>query len=118
MMPPVFPLARGTPELGDRVYPFGQAPNTVADPYCVWRLSGGSPENYIGTRRPDLDGYTIQFDIYGASAESVESAAKALRDKLEGGQHVTITSWLGTSRDDATQRYVFRLMADWWVPRS
>lgn len=122
MNPPVFPTVRDNAAVKAafgaspvRVYPFGQAPDNVVDPYCVWRLQGGSPENFLGDV-PDIDSFTVQFDIYGTTAASVEAGARALRDALEKKCH--ITNWLGTDRDSATKRYSFRFMADWWTPRS
>lgn len=121
MTPPVFATVKdnaaikavfGTAPV--RVYPFGQAPDNVADPYCVWRQQGGQPENYLGDL-PDIDQFSVQFEVYGATAASVEAGAKALRDALEPVCH--ITGWLGTDRDTATKRYVHRFIADWWVNR-
>lgn len=121
MNPPVFPTVSTDPAvraaLGTnpvRVFPFGQAPEKPADPYCVWRIIGGEPENYLGDR-PDIDRFHIQFDVYGTTASSVEAAALALRNAIEGSCH--IVAWLGTSRDSVTGRYAFQFSADWWTPR-
>lgn len=110
----VFQAAKGTPLLGNKVYPFGRKPTSATDPYCVWQVQGGSPENYL-SGRPDIDYVGVQFDVYGTSAESVRTAAMQLRDKLELACH--ITAWTGESRDDATNRYRFSFSADWWINR-
>lgn len=110
----VFQAAKGTPLLGNKVYPFGRKPLTATDPYCVWQVQGGSPENYLAGR-PDIDYVGVQFDVYGTSADSVRTAAMQLRDKLELTCH--ITAWTGESRDDATGRYRFTFSADWWINR-
>lgn len=122
MNPPVFATVKNNAAVQAafgaspvRVYPFGQAPDKPVDPYCVWRISAGTPENFIN-QRPDIDAYTVQFDVYGLTAASVEAGARALRDALEGACH--ITSWLGTDREASTGRYSYRFLADWWVPRS
>lgn len=110
----VFQAAKGTASLGNKVYPFGRKPATATDPYCVWQVQGGSPENYLAGR-PDIDYVGVQFDVYGTTAESVRTAAMQLRDKIELKCH--IVAWIGESRDDATERYRFTFSADWWVHR-
>ncbi len=110
----VFQAAKGTALLGNKVYPFGRKPTSATDPYCVWQVQGGSPENYL-SGRPDIDYVGVQFDVYGTSAESVRTAAMQLRDQLELTCH--ITAWTGESRDDATNRYRFTFSADWWINR-
>lgn len=122
MIPPVFKTVSGDPAvqaaLGTnpvRVFPFGQAPDNVADPYCVWQINGGTPENYLG-HRPDNDFYVIQFDVYGTSDASVTAGAKALRDAIEPKAHITL--WGGTDRDPQTKRFRLMFHVSWWVQRS
>ena len=122
MNPPVFPTviksAAVKALLGQnptRVYPFGRAPETRVDPYCVWRIIGGEPENYLAGR-PGIDRFHIQFDVYGTTADSVEKAALALRDAIELDCH--IVAWLGTDRDKETGRYSVQFSADWWTNRQ
>lgn len=110
----LFQAAKGTAALANRVYPFGRAPKVLIDPYCVWQVQGGSPENYL-SGRPDIDYVGVQFDVYGTSAESVRAAAMQLRDALELKCH--IVAWIGESRDDSTNRYRFTFSADWWINR-
>lgn len=121
MKPPIFPVIRDNAAVQAafgaspvRVFPFGQAPDNVADPYCVWRIQGGSPENYLGDL-PDIDQFSVQFDVYGTSAESVEAGARALRDAIEADCH--IVGWSGTERDSKTGRYSYRFFSDWWTNR-
>lgn len=124
MKPSIFPLLSADPAvratLGTspvRVFPFGQAPENVQDPYCVWQFTG-TPENYINNQRPHVDSHAVQFDIYGVSAASVESAGNAIQDAIEGFKHATISSFGATTRDAATGRYRYTLHADWWQTRS
>lgn len=100
-----------------RVFPFGQAPENVQDPYCVWQFTG-SPENYINNQRPHVDSYAVQFDVYGLTAASVETAGDAIQAAIEAHNHATITSFGTTSRDAETGRYRYTLAADWWQIRS
>lgn len=106
------PIAAGGDHL--KVYEYGMAPQGVADPYCVWQIQGGSPNNFLD-RAPNTDLFAVQFDIYGASGLSVRAAAKAIRDAIEPRIH--ITSWLGESIDPQTKRYRFTFSSDWWVNR-
>lgn len=87
-----------------RVFPFGEAPETVALPYAVWQTISGGPENYVGNL-PDADSFIVQVDVYAASPTSARAAAVALRDALEAAAY--ITGWRGESRDFETKRYRF-----------
>lgn len=125
MKPPVFPVLSTDPGVRavltangtTRVFPFGQAPEGVQDPYCVWQLTG-QPENLLGNQRPKVDSYSVQFDVYGTTAASVETAGDAIQAAIEGHKHSTVNSYGATTRDPTTGRYRYILLADWWVPRS
>ena len=54
-----------------RVYPHGIADQNTRAPYCVFQMITGNPENYLN-QLPDMDGYTVQVDVY---AESPSEAA-------------------------------------------
>jgi hypothetical protein len=121
MFPPIFQVAAAdaavTALLGvnpTRLYPFGQAPDGVELPYAVWQLVSGSPENYLAGR-PDIDGFTLQVDVYAASGSSARSVGAALRDAIELTAH--IVRWGGESKDVATGRYRLSFDADWFVHR-
>lgn len=98
-----------------RIYPWGLAPDNVADPYCVWQVISGTPNNFLGCR-PNMDYFAVQFDVYGVTEPSVVAAAKAIRDALEPRQQ--ISSWGSADRDSATKRYRFNFSVNWWQPRS
>lgn len=98
-----------------RLYKFGEAPQGVTLPYCVWQLSGGSPENYLN-QVPDVDNFTTQVDVYDDNPDDVEDAARALRDAIE--PLARITSWIGSSRDPETKNYRFTFLVDWWTNRG
>lgn len=103
--PPIWDLVKDdlqvVAELGDRVYSFGLAPKGNISPYAVYQVIGGSPENYLG-RRPDIDSYIVQLDVYGDYLPDVRKAASALAQALE--EHGYITSWRGDSTDPETRR--------------
>ena len=109
---PNAPIAAGGAHL--KLYQFGLAPQGVADPYCVWQVQGGAPNNFLGCR-PNTDMFAVQFDVYGNSSVSVRGVAQALRDAME--PRVNITSWLGESRDPQTKRYRLSFSSDWWTRR-
>lgn len=121
MYPPVFATCSAdggvTATFGSspcRVYPFGEAPQNVTKPYCVWQVISGLPENYLaGT--PDMDSYSIQFDVYSDTATGSREGAEAIRDAIETDCH--ITGWQGESRDPDTNNYRFTFGADWFVTR-
>lgn len=121
MFPPIFQVAAADPGvtalLGTgpvRFYPFGTAPEGVTLPYAVWQLVAGSPENYLAGR-PDIDGFTLQIDVYAATGSSARAVGKALRDAIELNAY--IVRWGGESRDNETNRYRLSFDVDWLTPR-
>jgi len=121
MVPPIFEVAAADPAvtalLGSapvRLYPFGEAPQGVMLPYAVWQLVSGAPENYLAGR-PDLDGFTLQVDVYAGTGASARAVGAALRDAVELTAHVT--RWGGESRDTETGRYRLSFDVDWLVSR-
>lgn len=118
---PIFAVCAASPQvtalLGTvptRLYPFGEAPEGVAKPYAVWQLINGSPENFLAGR-PDLDGYTLQVDVYAATATSARAVTAAISAAIELVAYVT--RWGGESKDSATKNYRSSFDIDWLVPR-
>lgn len=97
-----------------RLYPFGEAPEGAAQPYVVWQLVTGSPENYLAGR-PDLDGYTLQVDVYAATASSARAVTTAVSHAIELQAYVT--RWGGETKDAETNLYRSSFDIDWLVPR-
>lgn len=97
-----------------RLYSFGEAEQGVAKPYAVWQVIAGNPENYLAGR-PDVDGFTLQVDIYGATGTSVRNVRDAIRDAIE--LQANITRWGGESRDPTTKNYRTSFDVDWIVRR-
>ena len=108
MVPPLYPIlsvnAAVVALLGApiRCYPFGSAPQGVQDPYVVWQVIGGSPENYLQDR-PDADSYDVQLDVYGRDESDVLAVARTIRDAVETRAH--ISRWGGHSQDPSTKRW-------------
>ena len=121
MFPPIFTVASAdsavTALIGAspvRLYPFGEAPQGVQLPYVVWQVVSGSPSNYLAGR-PDVDGFTLQVDVYAATGASARSVASVLRNAVELRAH--IVRWGGESKDEETKRYRLSFDIDWHVPR-
>lgn len=121
MFPPIFTVCAAssavTALLGSspvRLYPFAEAPQTTPDPYVVWQLISGAPENFIN-QLPDLDQYTIQIDSYAKTAAAARQVAEALRDAIE--PHAHIVRWSLDDIDPDTNLRRFSFDVDWFVPR-
>ncbi|VVN83833.1 DUF3168 domain-containing protein [Pseudomonas fluorescens] len=97
-----------------RLYPFGEAPEGVVKPYAVWQLVTGSPENYLAGR-PDLDGFTLQVDVYALNAASARAVTSAIAHAIE--LKANVVRWGGESKDTATKLYRSSFDIDWLVPR-
>ncbi|MGA4455346.1 DUF3168 domain-containing protein [Pseudomonas fortuita] len=104
-------LGTGT---GMRFYSFGEAEQGVAKPYAVWQIVNGIPENYLAGR-PDLDGFTLQVDVYAATGDSARQVRDAIRDAIELDAYVT--RWGGERRDPETKNYRASFDVDWMVHR-
>ncbi|HBO0336554.1 TPA: DUF3168 domain-containing protein [Pseudomonas aeruginosa] len=121
MYPPIFKVCSSslavTAILGAsplRMYQFGLAPQLVVKPYATWQTISGSPENYLWGR-PDADGFTIQVDIFSATAAEARDAAKAIRDAIELSAYVV--RWGGESVDPDAKTYRVSFDVDWIVQR-
>lgn len=97
-----------------RLYPFGEAPEGVEKPYAVWQLVTGSPDNYLAGR-PDIDGYTLQVDVYGVTASSARAVTAAISTAIE--LKANVARWGGESKDTETKLYRSSFDIDWLVPR-
>ncbi len=125
MIPPIFQTvssAAGVTALigasPTRCYPFDLAPQPGTDfyavPYVVWQIVTGVPENYL-SNPPDIDRYTIQFDIYGRTSAEVRAVTDVIRDAIEQKAHIVRWGDESIDRDTGLARYSFD--ADWHVSR-
>lgn len=119
--PPIFQVAAADPAvkalLGAkpvRLYLFGLAPPKPKAPYCVWQVISGSPENFLAGR-PDAEAYSLQVDVYAASADEARAAGHAIEYAVE--LSATITGYNGESRDTETRLYRYSFDVDWIVQR-
>ncbi|MET4680456.1 DUF3168 domain-containing protein [Stenotrophomonas rhizophila] len=97
-----------------RVYPFGLVEKPPPRPYVVWQTIGGEPAQYLGDR-PDVDGYSLQIDVYSDDPVSLLLASRAIRDAIEGQAYVT--RWGDQVMDPETKLYRYSFDVDWLVPR-
>jgi len=104
-------LAEG---LGLRIYAFGHAPQGVKSPYVVWKLVGGSPENYLG-QPPDVDWQVTKVEVHSEDPAEVREVGNAIIAAVENDANVT--GWVAESYNPTTKRYVFVFLVDWIVNR-
>lgn len=97
-----------------RVYGFGRARQDEPLPYAVFQTVSGTPENYLG-QVPDMDGMTMQLDVYARTTETAIDGAEAIRDALEPVAYVT--AWRGESKDSDTSHYRFSFDVDFLTSR-
>lgn len=121
MIPPILSVCAAstavTALLGSdpcRLYPGGEVDENTPIPYATWQGVGGSPENYLGDL-PDIDGYSLQIDCWGANARQAGDVAQAIRDAIE--PHAYVVSWRGLSRDPETKEYRYSFDIHWHVER-
>ncbi|WP_134943230.1 DUF3168 domain-containing protein [Pseudomonas syringae] len=97
-----------------RLYPFDDAPEGVAKPYAVWQVITGSPENYLAGR-PDVDGFTLQVDVYATTGAQAREVTDAISHAIELKAYVV--RWGGERKDTETKLYRSSFDIDWLVPR-
>lgn len=97
-----------------RLFSFGEAPDGTPKPYVVWSLIAGSPENYLAGR-PDVDGFTLQVDVYAATSATATAVTKALCAAIELRAYVV--RWGATDRDLKTKLFHRSFDVDWRVER-
>jgi hypothetical protein len=83
-------------------------------PYAVQQIITGNPENYLAGL-PDVDGYTVQVDVYAATVASATDGAKALRDALEPVAYVA--RWGGQFKDPDTSLFRYSFDVEFLTPR-
>lgn len=101
--------------VGDRTYPFGDAPQGVEYPYITWQGVGGAPLNYLN-QRPDMDVPNVQFDVWARDSYTAETVAKVLQYVIETECHVT--AYNGEMRDPQTMSYRVSITAKWHFERA
>lgn len=123
MTPPIFTVCAADTALatlladgtgGIRLYPFGEAPQPEVEPYAVWQVIDGSPENYL-SNLPDVDAYTLQVDVYAATVSAAREVAAAIRDAIESVAYVV--RYNGEWREPETRSYRCSFSVDWLVDR-
>lgn len=118
MMPPVFSLLKNNPTVfgivAKRIYPWGEAPQTVAYPYITYGVVNGQPQNTMD-KVPQIDNLGTQIDIWAETGRECRELAEAVRDALETSAHmISITNM---DRDLETKSYRYRLEFDFFTAR-
>lgn len=117
MYPPIFATCKAaagvTALLGNnplRLYAFGKAPDKPTLPYAVFRTITGTPENVLDGV-PDIDGWTLQVDVFALAGDDARAAAQAMRNAIEPVAY--ISRWDGESQDPDTKNYRYQFDVDW-----
>lgn len=97
-----------------RVYPAGEATQDTTVPYAVFQTIVGVPEQFLSTRC-DMDGFTVQVDVYAATLSSARACASAIRTALESVAY--ITSVREPSKDTTTRNYRYSMDVDFFTER-
>lgn len=87
----------------------------TAQPYVVWDMSGGFPQNYLGDN-PGIDHQVIDFRCYARDPSVAAEVAEAVRDVLQAwGQSASspITEW-----EFETKLHVVMLSFSFWTNRA
>lgn len=118
MLPPIYALLSGasavTALVSTRIYPHGEAPQDVTEPYVTWFLVVATPLLRLeGT--PDRDHCMIQLDCWHPTSAGVVDLATAVRNALETVCHVT--EIVLNQRDFETRLYRLAIQADYWLSR-
>jgi hypothetical protein len=121
MFPPVFQVCAANAgvqaALGNnpvRLFPAFDEQRFTDRPYAIFQITGGSPENYI-SNVPDIDSWSVQFDVYAPTLDGARGAAQALRDAIEPVAHISF--WGGEIREPDTTLYRYLFTVDWWHSR-
>lgn len=92
-----------------------EAPQDVRQPYVVWSLAAGRPENYVSDR-PGIDYARIQFDIYAKTQDDADEIYAAVGEVLETHGH--IVSFNASMRDEPTRLYRVSFDYSAWTLRA
>ncbi|MDP2141273.1 MAG: DUF3168 domain-containing protein [Gammaproteobacteria bacterium] len=123
MFPPIFTICLAAPAvtafLGSspmRMYPAGEAPQTVAKPYVTWQTVYGSPDNTLGDTA-ESDTWGAQINVWAADLDTARNVAKAIRNAIEADQTGYVVAFRGEDRDPTTKNYSYRFDAEWITQR-
>lgn len=117
---PDFPSAT----FGDepRVYPFGEAPQDVAEPYAVFTDASGNPMNHLADK-PKVDSQLVQLDVYAREPSDAQNSGKALQSFFENNERfngisTVVTSFRPAVRDKDTKAYRYSFDVSLTVERA
>lgn len=99
MLPPIFGLlnaaapvtaivGKATQTTAARIYRPGSVPAGLVQPYVVWSIISGVPENNLSDLPPS-DRVTLQVDCYSPSEGGIVALATAVRNAIEPAAHMT-----------------------------
>lgn len=92
-----------------RVFPWDEAPQESADPYCTYTIVNGDPQNTF-EKAPVVDLISTQVDVWAPTGASCEEVAVAVRNALEAHGHMTSFSQM--QKEANTSLYRLRMDFD------
>ena len=117
MFPPIYTILSAAPVaalVGDRIYPHGDAPQGVTEPYITWFVVAGPPELVLDGAPPH-DTFTIQVDCWHPVSAVLLALGAAVRSALEA--HCHVTSLMSNQRDAQTKLYRVALQLEYILSR-
>lgn len=118
MFPPIYQYLSSSAAVvaiaGDKLY-LNVAPQGTNEPYVVWGISGGIPQNYLG-ENPGIDQISIDINCFARSPSVVQNLAEAVRDELQQwsqSQSAPVSDW-----EFETKLHVVMLTFSFWRNRA
>lgn len=118
MLPPIYAIltsaAPVTAIVAQRIFPHGEAPQGILEPYVTWFVVSAPPEIVLdGT--PPHDAFTIQVDCWHQDSAGLLSLASSVRSALEA--QCNVTNMILNQRDAETRLYRIALQLDYFLNR-
>lgn len=86
-------------------------PRPNANPYVIWSLVTGTPENNLSDP-PPVDRQSIQIDCWHKTQVGVDNLATAVRDAVEPVAHMT--GVVISTQDQETKLFRIGMQFDFW----
>lgn len=100
--------------VSDRIYGFGEAPQSPTYPYITWEITSEVPSNYV-SETPTVDNHRIEINIWARDQQTALDTKDAVQTALDSNGHQLIS--LGPNVDDDTQSYRIQLDYSLWTSR-
>lgn len=121
MIPPIFQLISSDVGAANalldgsgviKFFAFGSVPQKASQPYAVWQVITGEPQNILSGDVP-TNRVSIQIDVYASKANSVIAISEAIKCALKLSAYMT--RFGDTQIDDATGLHKFSMDYDFFT---